>query len=101
MIQTIGLAIILFASTNIDDIFVLLSFFADPKYRSAHIVIGQYLGIAALVAISVVASFISLAFAPAYVGLLGFVPIAIGVKKLGDLVRGVSGDEAGTEGAGI
>ncbi len=29
----LGIAVVLFASTNVDDIFVLLGFFADPKFR--------------------------------------------------------------------
>lgn len=41
LIGPVGLAILLFASTNVDDIFVLLGFFADPKYRTRDIVMGQ------------------------------------------------------------
>lgn len=89
---TLGLAIILFASTNIDDIFILLGFFADPRFRAMNIIIGQYLGISALVIISVVGSLISLVLAPAYVGLLGVLPILIGIKKLHALRGG--NDEA-------
>jgi cadmium resistance protein CadD (predicted permease) len=78
----VGLAVVLFVSTNIDDVFVLLGFFADPKYRLRHIIAGQYLGIGLLVLVSVVASLVSLVVAPAYVGLLGLLPIAIGIHKL-------------------
>ena len=52
----LGLAIALFASTNVDDVFVLVGFFADPKFRARDIVIGQYTGITALFGVSVVAS---------------------------------------------
>lgn len=86
--SVISLAIVLFASSNIDDIFVLLSFFANKRYRAHQIIIGQYLGIAALVLVSIMASMISLIFTPAYVGLLGLLPILIGLKKLYDLRRG-------------
>jgi cadmium resistance protein CadD (predicted permease) len=79
------LGITLFAATNIDDIFVLLGFFADPKFRAHRVVIGQYLGIATLVAISLLAALIALVIPPAYVGLLGLAPIAIGTRKLIDL----------------
>lgn len=98
MLSTIGLAIVLFASTNVDDIFVLIGFFSDKRYRSRHVIAGQYLGIAALVAVSVVASLVSLVFAPAYVGLLGLIPIVIGLKKLFDLRSG-NGDDAAEHGA--
>jgi hypothetical protein len=45
MLVTLALAIALFASTNIDDIFVLVGFFADARFRVRDILIGQYLGI--------------------------------------------------------
>ena len=82
------LGITLFAATNVDDTFVLLGFFADPKYRAHRVVIGQYLGIATLVAISLLAALIALVIPPAYVGLLGLLPIAIGSRKLVDLSGG-------------
>jgi cadmium resistance protein CadD (predicted permease) len=83
----LGIAIVLFAVTNIDDVFVLIGFFADPKFRTRDIVLGQYLGIAALVGVSAVASLLSLMIPRAYIGLLGVLPIVIGVKKLFDLYR--------------
>ena len=48
----LGLAIALFASTNLDDILLLVGFFADPTFRDRDIVIGQYAGIAALFGVS-------------------------------------------------
>lgn len=98
MISTLGLAFVLFATTNIDDIFVLIGFVADPRFQVRHVVVGQYLGIAALVAISVVASTISLVLASAYVGLLGFLPILIGLKKAFDLIRNGDDDEGTIKG---
>lgn len=92
MLSVAGLAIVLFASTNIDDIFVLLGFFANPKFETRQIVIGQYLGFAALVAVSLLASLVSLVLSPAYVGLLGLLPIFIGGKKLLEL--GMSHDDS-------
>ncbi len=53
------------------------------------------LGIAALVAISIVASLVSLVLAPAYVGLLGLIPVLIDVKKLFDLRNGDEDDAGG------
>lgn len=88
MLSTIGAAIALFAATNIDDIFVLLGFFADPKFRPRQIIVGQYIGILALVAVSIAASLVSLVLPPAYVGLLGILPVVIGLKKLFDLWKG-------------
>lgn len=87
LFSVLGLAVVVFASTNIDDVFVLLGFLADPKFKLRQVIIGQYLGIAALFAASVIASLVSLALPPQYVGLLGLLPILIGLKKLYELSR--------------
>ncbi|KMO27322.1 hypothetical protein VQ02_33415, partial [Methylobacterium variabile] len=78
----LGVAVALFASTNIDDIVVLIGFFSDPRYRPHQIVIGQSLGIAALVLASLAGSLLSLVLAPAWLGFLGLVPVALGVHRL-------------------
>jgi cadmium resistance protein CadD (predicted permease) len=83
----VGLALALFASTNVDDIFVLVGFFSDPRLHMRDIVIGQYVGIAALFGVSVAVSMLSLVIPIAYMGLLGIAPIVIGAKKLLELYR--------------
>ena len=88
----LGLAIVAFASTDVDDIIVLIAFFADSRFRTRNVVIGQYLGIGALVIASIAASWIALALTPAFVGLLGALPILIGLKRLADL-RHDAGEE--------
>jgi cadmium resistance protein CadD (predicted permease) len=86
-LSLIGLAIVVFASTNIDDAFVLVGFLADKSFRVRDVVIGQYAGVSALCAVSAIAALISLVIPPAYIGLLGLIPIAIGAKKLSNLWR--------------
>ena len=88
MLAAIAVSVVAFASTNVDDIFVLLGFFADPAFRARHVVLGQYLGIGTLVAVSLVCSLIALVIPPAYIGLLGLLPIGIGAKKLWEAWRG-------------
>lgn len=83
----IGLAIGLFATTNIDDLFVLLSFFADPKFQAREIAIGQFAGLAVLYCVSVAGSLIALVVSPVYVGLLGLVPIYLGTTKIWKLYK--------------
>ena len=56
MLSIVGLAVVLFASTNVDDLFVLVGFLADPRYETRQVVFGQYLGVATLVAVSLAAS---------------------------------------------
>ena len=88
MIETTILAIAIFASTNIDDAFVLLAFFANPRVNNTHVVVGQYLGIAAIVLAALACSAISLALPVRDVGLLGILPIVIGVAQLWSAWRG-------------
>ena len=82
MFELLGVAVALFISTNIDDVFVLVGFFADSKYRTPEIIAGQYLGIAILVGISILTSLLSFSIPRPYIGLLGIVVIALGLKKL-------------------
>jgi cadmium resistance protein CadD (predicted permease) len=78
----IALGVALFVATNLDDIFILLVFFADRRLRTRNIVAGTYLGLGALVLISAVAALVALVIPPAYVRWLGLIPIALGIKAL-------------------
>ena len=92
-----GLAIALFASTNVDDMFVLVGFFADPKFRPRDIVTGQYAGITALFALALLGTLLALVISRAYIGLFGVVAIAVGAKRLFDLYRNRELTESGLE----
>ena len=89
-----------FAATNIDDIAILMLFFAQVNvtFRPRHIVLGQYLGFTALIAASLPGFFGGLIVPKAIIGLLGLVPIAIGISHLvnkendRDEVQAVSGE---------
>lgn len=72
-----------FAATNIDDIAILMLFFAqNATFRPKHIVIGQYLGFTALILISLTGFFGGLILPRYWIGLLGLIPIAIGLSNL-------------------
>jgi len=73
-----------FIATNIDDIIILLLFFAqvDANFRYRHIVIGQYLGFTLLILASLPGFFGGLVVPSEWIGLLGLLPIAIGLKQL-------------------
>ena len=89
----VGVAIAAFAATDVDDLFVLMLFFSNPAYGRRQVVIGQYLGIGALVAVGIVGSLIALVVPPWIVGLMGLLPIAIGIKKLLDLRKDEDDDD--------
>jgi cadmium resistance protein CadD (predicted permease) len=91
------LGVTVFVATNVDDIFILLALLADPRFRAREVVLGQYLGIGALVLVSVVAALIALVIPAEYIGLLGLAPIALGIKELFESWRG---DDDGDESVG-
>ncbi|MBD1826448.1 cadmium resistance transporter [Microcoleus vaginatus GB1-A2] len=89
-----------FAATNIDDMVLSMLFFAqvNDTFRPRHIFVGKYLGFAALIAASLPGFFGGLIVPKAWIGLLGLVPIAIGISHLvnkendEDQVQAVSGE---------
>jgi cadmium resistance protein CadD (predicted permease) len=84
----IGLATVLFISTNVDDVVLLVAFLADRRFRTSEVTAGQLAGMAVLYGLSVGASLVSVAVAHEHVAWLGLVPIALGVKELVEQVRG-------------
>ncbi|MBD2777500.1 cadmium resistance transporter [Iningainema tapete] len=78
-------SIISFIATNIDDILILLLFFSQVDvFRWRYIVIGQYLGFLAIVLASLPGFFGGLVVRQELIGLLGILPIVIGIKQLVD-----------------
>jgi cadmium resistance protein CadD (predicted permease) len=80
--------ILTFAATNIDDIFLLVVFFSqanvsftNASFRPRHVVVGQYLGFAVLVGVSLLGFLGGLVIPQPWLGLLGLAPIVIGVRK--------------------
>jgi cadmium resistance protein CadD (predicted permease) len=94
LISLIGIGLSAFVATNIDDIFLLMLFFSNTKFPMWQVVIGQYLGIGLLVAISALGSLLALIVPQYIIGLLGLIPISIGIIKLlqlrkdGRVIRG-------------
>ena len=97
LISDVGVGIVVFVATNIDDIFLLAAFFADPRFRARSIVLGQYLGIGALVLVSALAARLALAFPAGWVALLGAVPLLMGVWNLVALRTDAASTESGSE----
>jgi cadmium resistance protein CadD (predicted permease) len=80
-------SLLTFVSTNIDDIFILTLFYGNRRFREVEIVAGQFLGIGALIAVSLAASMVGLLIPTPYIGLLGLFPIYLGVKALWNIRR--------------
>jgi cadmium resistance protein CadD (predicted permease) len=80
----VGQAAGLFAVTNVDDILILSLFFARGAGRHGsgrRIVLGQYLGFAAILAVAVAAAFGATFLPEAAVPYLGLLPLALGLKS--------------------
>jgi cadmium resistance protein CadD (predicted permease) len=82
MFALVGLAVVAFISTNIDDLLVLAAFFAIPNGRPIEVVAGQFAGMATLIGLSVCGAFLSLVVPSAWLGAFGLVPISIGLCAL-------------------
>lgn len=76
------IGIVVFACTNVDDLFVLLVLFADPAFKPRQIVAGQLLGMLALIGVSVVAAVGAWAIPSGWIGLLGVIPVLLGIHAL-------------------
>ncbi len=88
---TVAAAAGVFAGTNVDDILVLTVLFLSARATGApgrwQIWVGQYAGIAVLVGVSVVAAAGLTIIPDGWVGLLGLVPLALGLRGLVSAVR--------------
>jgi len=93
----LGIAAAAFLGTNIDNCLVTTAMVAGaPVERARRIAAGQVIGFALLVAVAAAAAAVLFEFSAAVVGLLGLVPLAIGVKGLIGLRRAPEDSRAGT-----
>ncbi|KAF9774623.1 hypothetical protein IL306_007346 [Fusarium sp. DS 682] len=84
--QAIGTACATFAVTNVDDIFVLVAFFAEsttsPSLTPVKITIGQYVGFTFIIAVSMIGFGASLLIPAEPIGFLGLIPMLLGVWRI-------------------
>lgn len=83
MAATFLTAVLSFVSTNIDDIFVLMILYSQAQNSKGivRVIAGQYLGIGALAILSIVGALGTQIFPPQYIGLLGFLPLFLGIRS--------------------
>jgi cadmium resistance protein CadD (predicted permease) len=93
LFELLLLAVLLFVSTNIDDLFVLLAFLSDRRIGAKSVVAGQFFGIATLYAASVGCVLAARTVPEKYIGLLGVAPILLGGMRLWTLIRHKPGAE--------
>lgn len=84
LLSVIVTGAVAFASANVDDIVVLTLFFSqvNATFRRWHVVLGQYIGFTVLVVFSLLASLGALVVPKTWIGLLGLLPIGMGIAYL-------------------
>lgn len=84
ILPTIALGAATATATTFDDNIYLAMFFSKTNrtFRPRHIVVGEFIGFTGLVALSCIGFFAGLMIPHMWIGLLGFLPIAIGVNAL-------------------
>lgn len=79
---TILASVALFVVTNIDDLALLAAFFAMPGISKRAVYIGQLLGIAIIILLSLIAAWLAVLIPAHYVGLSGLLPLGLGIVAL-------------------
>ncbi len=85
--EAIAIGVGAFLASNIDDLLILMAFFANKYFPITHVIVGQYVGMGSLIAVSLLGSLVALVVPPNLIGLVGLFPIAIGIKELLELQK--------------
>ncbi len=93
ILTAVGIGVVVFATTNIDDILLLAAFFSDPRMAARNIVAGQFLGIGVLILGSTLAALLALVVPEAWIALLGIVPLSLGIRRLIRLHKATDSEE--------
>lgn len=95
LIATIKIGLATAVATTFDDNIYLTAFFSEVNrtFRPQHVVVGEILGFTVLVMISLVGFLMGLVILSTWTGLLGILPILIGLKNLIDLNKDDSAED--------
>jgi cadmium resistance protein CadD (predicted permease) len=77
-----GTAVVLFASTNVDALLMLVMFFSSGRFHPRSIVAGEFLGAAVVVAASLLCAAASILIPASDLAWLGLMPLGLGVWQL-------------------
>jgi len=85
-VRTLGVGVVTFVGTNIDDLFLLALLFSNRSFPPTQVVLGQFLGISLIIGVSYASSLVgSLVIPQGYLRMLGLIPVLFGLLKLVDL----------------
>ena len=83
MIKTIALGLLSFTTTNFDNFLLLLLLFSNKTIPTRTVLLGQYLGMLGILFLSYCVGSAGSFFLPArWIGVLGIVPLLIGLTQL-------------------
>lgn len=96
LIETIKIGVATAVATTFDDNIYLTGFFSEVNrtFRPKHIVVGELLGLTALIALSLLGFLLGLVVESTWIGLLGILPILIGLRNLFDLRKTSNEDKS-------
>ena len=84
LLATIQIAVASALATTFDDNIYLTAFFGevDRRFRPVHVVVGELIGITALIGLALLGASFGVLFPRNVVGFLGVLPILIGLSTL-------------------
>ena len=95
MIASVFTSVVAYISTNIDDIFVIMILLAQSAAGTkGKLIAGHFLGVGLVTVASMLGAFGLQNLPLKYVGILGLVPIGLGVKAWIDHKKGADDDDA-------
>lgn len=91
VLATVLEAVAAFVATNIDELIVLVTFFAraltDPEFTVQHILLGQFIGFTIILLLSLLGGSVGWLLPLRFIALIGLIPLAIGCHQLYGVVR--------------
>jgi len=96
LIDTIKIGIATAVATTFDDNIYLTGFFSEVNrtFRPKHVIVGELLGLTLLIAVSMLGFFLGLVVDSTWIGLLGILPILIGLNNLWNLRKAPDEDKS-------
>ena len=95
MLTSVFTSVLAYISTNIDDLFINMLFFAQARStaQTRSLFAGKYLGVMLLTVVSLLGAWGLQTFPASWLKLLGMVPMALGIREIIRSLRGAKEEE--------
>jgi cadmium resistance protein CadD (predicted permease) len=98
VIVMVGISVVAFVSTNLDNLFLLMGLLASSPHRK--VMLGYTLAVAAVLGVGLAGSYLADFSAQAWLRWLGLVPLSMGAWRLRGLFRSPAAATEASPGAG-